>query len=110
MQVKKLLTNSFKPTVILATLSLVGYVAFDDYRQSLKAIEDYKQEIFLKDSVRYQNFSNEYKSKSFYEDAEAWRNERDEMLDSLEKIGIAQKAYYEGAQMVRDSIANANKK
>ena len=38
-----------------------------------------------------------------------WKNEYNKMMDSLKIDSIAKKAYFDGAQMVRDSIKVATK-
>lgn len=63
------------------------------------------QEIQMKDSVRYSNIQKANKTKDVYFlEAQAKR-----MNDSLIADSALKKAYFEGAQMVRDSIKKASK-
>lgn len=63
------------------------------------------QEIQMKDSVRYSNIQKANKTKDVYFlEAQAKR-----MNDSLIADSALKKAYFKGAQMVRDSIKKASK-
>ena len=68
-----------------------------------KIIDDAKKEIQAKDSLRYFNVNQNSRDIAY------WRNEVKKMNDSIRMDSVARKAYFEGAQMVRDSIANSKK-
>lgn len=67
-------------------------------------INDSKIEILTKDPNRYLRLSkSELEHNSIN-----WTHEAKLMQDSLKNDSSAHREYFEGAQMVRDSIANAN--
>ncbi|MCM1003321.1 MAG: hypothetical protein NC408_03150 [Candidatus Gastranaerophilales bacterium] len=69
-----------------------------------------KKEVQIKDPARYERLVPADTVHDFFRnDGVFWSQEAKEMNDSLKMDSIIQKAYFEGAQMVRDSIANANK-
>ena len=66
---------------------------------------DYQQEIMTKDPKRYNKLINtpiSARPMSFND----WKYEAKIMNDSLKYDSLVKKAYFEGAQMVRDSIKN----
>lgn len=69
-----------------------------------------KKEIQIKDPARYERLVEADTIHDLLRnDGVIWTKEAKEMNDSLRMDSIIQKAYFEGAQMVRDSIANTSK-
>lgn len=72
--------------------------------KKFKDIDDLKNEIAQKDPKRYDSLIHDGKYRhSFIE----WQYEVNKMNDSLKADSMAKRAYFEGAQMVRDSIKNS---
>lgn len=84
-----------------------GYVIPSLYSDSLSVTEKQKKEILKKDSLRYEKAAAKEPEEIFLNLRKGvyWSKEYKEMNDSLKMDSIIQKAYFEGAQMVRDSIA-----
>ena len=101
MKVKFDIGNILKTAFKLTAIGIVGYVAVDDYRYAKINLERCKNEIYLVDSNRYNNFSKQYKERTRYADYKAWSKERDLMYDSLEKLSISKKAYFEGINNIK---------
>ncbi len=78
-------------------------------RSAKNTEENSKKEIQIKDPARYERLVAADTTDFFSKEGVSWTAQRKEMEDSLRMDSIIQKAYFEGAQMVRDSIANANK-
>ena len=88
-------------------MSYAAYNAFQDAK-NYKSVSDYKKEILQKDPKRYNLLIN----KSFGErpfDFKDWQYEAKIMNDSIKTDSLVKKAYFEGAQMVRDSISHIKK-
>ncbi len=97
--------SNFGPIAIMWGVTSVAGTTFCDATQYLYNIEDSaKKEIFMKDPARYERLTTKTVSGDLN-----WSKEAIQMNDSLKMDSIIQKAYFEGAQMVRDSIAGANK-
>lgn len=76
-----------------------------------KKRDDLKEIIQKRDVSRYQSLKEKIASTSGMSDSySVWLKEYNAMQDSIKLDSIAQKAYWEGANMVRDSIKNAAKK
>ena len=74
--------------------------------KNYKDVDDLKQEILKKDAKRYDSLMNDGVSRHSFID---WQYEVNKMNDSIKADSMAKRAYFEGAQMVRDSIINAQK-
>ena len=68
-----------------------------------------KSEVLSKDSLRYKRVEKETAKLDYIVEKNAWARELSAMNDSLKIDSIARKAYFEGAQMVRDSINNSKR-
>lgn len=71
-----------------------------------KDVKNAKAEIKAKDPQRFERLIMKSDKMSKF----AWQSELNSMNDSLRLDSVAKKAYFEGAQMVRDSINNAKLK
>lgn len=88
---------------ILGGLTYMTYDVVKDAK-NYRCIEDIKNEIKEKDPKRYDSLlSNNFYGHS-YED---WAYEEKLMNESLKVDSLVKRAYFEGAQMVRDSIKNS---
>ena len=88
-------------------LALLGYTAYTTIKDSknYKGVDDLKNEIKQKDSKRYDSLMNDGIGRHSFID---WQYEVNRMNDSLKIDSIAKRAYFEGAQKVRDSIKEIN--
>lgn len=93
-------------TALILSTSYAGYVAIRDAKDH-KSITDIKTEIRQKDIKRYDSLINHPPIRNSYED---WEYEARIMNDSIKADSMAKKAYFEGAQMVRDSLYKATNK
>ena len=102
MQIKFNTTKHFFERAIkLATVGLVGFVVIDNHKYTKIDLEKCKKEIYTTDSNRYNRFNKSYVERNRYTDYKAWDAERDRMLDSIEKLGTAHKAYFEGGNKIK---------
>lgn len=85
----------------LTTLGLVAFVVVDNHKYTKIDLEKCKKEIYATDSNRYNKFERTYKERNRYADYKAWDAERERMFDSLENLGVAQKAYFEGKNNIK---------
>lgn len=67
-------------------------------------IKELKSEVCSKDSVRYKEIEKRSEARGFFAEKALWIQENKAIDDSLKMDSIAKKSYFEGAQMVRDSI------
>lgn len=81
-----------------------GMFALTKDAEKYKDVEDLKMEILSKSPKLYDSLKNDNVTRISYKD---WQYEVDKMNASMKAEGLAKKAYFEGAQMVRDSIKNA---
>lgn len=78
---------------------------YDGWRkQEQRFIENTSREIRNKDINRYNKIVNNILSGSMQNNSEVWNKELTNMKDSLRIDSLCKKAYFDGAQMVRDSI------
>jgi hypothetical protein len=75
--------------------------------KNCKSVNEIKTEIAKKSPKLYDSLMNDKVQRLSYQD---WQYEFNKMNDSIKADSIAQKAYFEGAQMVRDSIKNSRKR
>lgn len=91
---------------------LVTYCVGSTYNDMRKAEQNFianaSKEIHTKDINRYNKILNNVLSGSTQNNSEMWNRELTVMRDSLRVDSLCKKAYFDGAQMVRDSIAKAN--
>ena len=97
---------------LLLTLSIGSgcYVGYTIHRDAgnYRSVGDIQKEIKLKDPKRYNSLiNNSISSKPI--DFEDWRYEERLMNESIKIDSLVKRAYFEGAQMVRDSIKRGNK-
>ena len=69
----------------------------------------YSSEIANRDITRFNSINNAISKGDMKNSVANWKNEYNKMMDSLKIDSIAKKAYFDGAQMVRDSIKVATK-
>lgn len=82
------------------------YTAHNDIK-NYRSIDDIKKEIKEKDPKRYDSLLNsDFYGRSYRE----WEYEERLMNESLKVDSLVQRAYFEGAQMTKDSIKNTEKK
>lgn len=94
--------------VIVVTGCLYGvYEGIGASREQTSSIQ---KEMYAKDPERYYKTLEHNKAIGMPHHPFAWNKAYDRMQDSLKMDSIIKKAYFEGAQMVRDSIKNANTK
>ena len=87
--------------------ALLGYstcTAVKDAK-NYKGVEELKSEIQQKDPKRYDSLLHDGVRRHSFID---WQYEVNRMNDSLKIDSIAKRAYFEGAQKVRDSIKEIN--
>ena len=105
--------NVFKNVLYGSVLAIVGYSAYDSVKEDIKADKDFinnsSNEIRQKDFKRYKRIIDNINSKNVVDNFQLWNNELKSMRDSLYIDSIAKTNYAKGAQMVRDSIKNADK-
>ena len=103
MKIPKIMKNRYVRQIALFT-ALVTPVVLAQIDYDKNVAEKSKKEIKAKDPQRYAMLEKRA------EDGEMskfkWREECIKMNDSLRIDSVYKKAYFEGAQMVRDSIAN----
>ena len=78
-----------------------------DYNNS--CIKNISTKIKEKDPERYLNILNNINDGKLQNSKPNWQKELDIMNDSLKIDSLCKKAYFDGAQMVRDSIKTAAK-
>lgn len=71
-----------------------------------KIVNDMRQEIYVNDSLRYKRIDANTRNMNCFSQKPIWARELRNMKDSIKLDSVAKKAYFEGAQMVRDSINN----
>ena len=100
----KINTNHAIYSTIGILSGLVLYLGYNNQKTDKKYedIFDVKNEILQKDPARYDSLIKTKQGCSY----EIWNYERRIMNDSLKTDSLVKKAYFEGAQMVRDSIKN----
>lgn len=94
--------------LVTGSLGLIGGYVFPSlYNDMFMQTEKEKQEILTKDPKRYENAIAKEPKEDFLHLRKGayWSKEYNAMNDSLKNDFIIQRAYFEGAQMVRDSIA-----
>ena len=89
-------------------IACAGYGAYKSIKdlKKYKGIDDLKIEIAQKAPKLYDSLKNDNVTRLTYKD---WEYEVKRMEDSIKKDSIAKNAYFQGAQMVRDSIKNAER-
>ena len=85
------------------SLALLGYSTCTSIKdaQKYKDVDDLKTEISQKAPNLYDSLKNDNVLRASYQD---WQYEVDRMNDSIKTDSMIQRAYFEGAQMVRDSL------
>ena len=68
-----------------------------------------KSEVLARDSLRYKRVEKETENSGYATKKHIWIRELADMNDSIKFDSVAKKAYFEGAQMVRDSVNNLKK-
>lgn len=106
--------KTFWNNVCMSAIGAVGiYVAVAKTAEQMKRDEIYiktiSHEINAKDPERCLRIGNNIKSGKIQNTVKDWQRELDIMKDSLRVDSLCRKAYFDGAQMVRDSIKNASK-
>ena len=105
----KISTN--KVVISLTALGAVysGYICYKCAGDSkkFKSVDDLKMEIKQKDPKRYDSLMHDDEQRCCFID---WQYEVNRMNDSLRTDSMIKRAYFEGAQMVRDSINKTERK
>lgn len=92
-------------TAALACLCYAGYSLYESNNsERYKSVTDLKNEIKIKNPDLYDSLMHDNVSRFSYSQ---WLYEVEKMDAQLRADSIAQRAYFKGAQMVRDSIQNA---
>lgn len=100
---------TFEKFVKYAFPTILGaftYMTYDIVKdaKNYRSIDDIQKEIQKKDPKRYDSLlNNNFYGRSF----EEWVYEEKLMNESIKIDSLVKRAYFEGAQMVRDSIRNA---
>ena len=84
----------------------IGCLCYGTYNtakdaRNYKGVNDLKTEIAKKAPRLYDSLMNDGVSRASYHD---WQYEVNRMNDSIKADSMIQRAYFEGAQMVRDSL------
>ena len=89
-------------------IGLASYATYSAIKDAgkYKGVSDLKLEIAKKDPKRYDSLMHDGVSRHSFID---WQYEVNKMNDSLKLDSMVKRAYFEGAQMVRDSIKKAEK-
>lgn len=74
-----------------------------------KIINDLKEEVYAKDSLRYKEIEGKTANMNLIDEKNTWARELVRINDSLNAESAAQKAYFEGGQAVRDSLKYVKK-
>ena len=105
MKVKGITNNNYLKTAGLFALLAVS-VALLQKKCAGERIEKYKTEIKSKaNSKHFQSMAKEADKKGIILQEQYWSRKLQEINDWLKIDSASKKAYFEGAQMVRDSIA-----
>lgn len=104
----KINAKYIKAIVYPASFAILGYSAYANIKDSknYKSVDDLKKEIAQKDPKRYDSLMSDGVSRYSYKE---WLHEAQKVNDSLKTESKIRRAYFEGAQMVRDSIKNAER-
>ena len=102
-------TNILAGCVAAVGLFTAASVIRDSIEYDKKQIKDISAEIKEKDPERYFNIINKITDGKLQNTRPNWQKELDIMNDSLKIDSLCKKAYFDGAQMVRDSIKTAAK-
>ncbi len=105
MKIPKIMKNRYVRQIGLFA-ALVTPVMCAQINYDKELVKNAKAEIKAKDPQRFERLIMKSDKMSKF----AWQNELNSMNDSLRLDSVARKAYFEGAQMVRDSINNAKLK
>jgi protein-arginine kinase activator protein McsA len=100
-------TKYINAIIFPISAALLGYstcTAVKDAK-NYKGVNELKSEIQQKDPKRYDSLLHDGVSRHSFID---WQYEVNRMNDSLKIDSIAKRAYFEGAQKVRDSIKEIN--
>ena len=97
--------NAIKSLAGITAICGIVAVANHDEKVTKRNINNLNKEIQMKDSARYNNLVKAGKTNNIY----VLRDQAKKMNDSLKIDSVAKKAYFEGAQMVRDSLKKAQK-
>lgn len=107
MKINKIPHNLISPAIfVLGTLA----IASAQRACSENNIEIYRAKIRAKaNPEHFASIEKEASGKELITAEQYWHNKIKEVDDSVKLDSIARKAYFEGAQMVRDSINNISK-
>ena len=93
-------------TMALLVTYCIGSTFNDVRKKEEEFIANTSKEIRNKDVNRHNRIVNNILSGTIHNDYKMWNKELTEMKDSLRIDSLCKKAYFDGAQMVRDSITN----
>lgn len=106
---KTIFDNTIMGLCAAGSLCAIGSTIKNSVEQDKKVITNISQEIKEKDPNRYLKITGNIASGKFKNQPQNWQKELELMNDSLKIDSLCKKAYFDGAQMVRDSIKNASK-
>lgn len=97
--------------ILLSTFGITALVAGSAFclKEARKVYESQQDaEVFARAYILKNNQNKYIELRNKGTRGAAWTNAAKEVYDSLRVDSLCKKAYFEGAQMVRDSIAKAN--
>ena len=106
---KKLLENTAMGICVAGALYISGSAVRDVIEYDKKYINNVSKKKKEKDPSRYLKIVDNITAGKLHNTPKNWENELQLMRDSLRIDSLCKKAYFEGAQMVRDSIKNTLK-
>lgn len=101
--------NIFAVCATVVGLGVAAYTIRDGVEYDKTCIKNISGQIKEKDPERYFNIINKITDGKLQNTRPNWQKELDIMNDSLKIDSLCKKVYFDGAQMVRDSIKTAAK-
>lgn len=98
----------YGPLFLLTASGATLYFEVSKQKENTQ-IKQYSSEIANKDINRFNRINNAITHGEMKNSTANWMKEYNKMMDSLKIDSLTKKAYFEGAQMVRDSIKAATK-
>ena len=107
MNVSRIINKNIRNILGVSMLGICTWGIVKSRSIANQEIQIYKTEIKKHNPQKFESLLNNEKEKVPTTRVEYWRSAYESMQDSIKKEGIIRKAYFEGAQMVRDSINRA---
>ena len=104
----KIETKYFQGIMAAIAVSMSGIATYNAVKDAdkFKSVDDLKTEIAQKSPKLYDSLMNDGVQRHSFAD---WQYEVNRMNDSIRTDSLVKRAYFEGAQMVRDSLNKENK-